>query len=99
MDNNSEEIAVNGNESSAVLGPDLPARTPEYLCELLGWSKPTFFRHIPNLPHYKIGRRIRFSERQVQEIMRSFERKPAEAKIDAAVRVVLAMLADDGGEA
>ncbi len=52
---------------------DRPKFTPDDLCALLGWSKPTFFRHLGQLPHSRVGKRVRFSERQVHEILRGFE--------------------------
>lgn len=54
---------------------DRPKFTPDDLCRLTGWSRPTLRRHLPAMPHSRVGRFVRFSERQVREILASFERK------------------------
>jgi hypothetical protein len=59
----------------AVFESDRPQFTPADLCRLAGWSLPTFWRHLPTLPHSRVGRFVRFSERQLREILRSFEVK------------------------
>ena len=63
----------------AVFEPDAPKFTVDDLCKLLGWSRKTFWRHLPELPHSRVGRFIKFSEKQVREILASFERRAREA--------------------
>jgi hypothetical protein len=55
---------------------DRPKFTPDDLCVLTGWSRPTLWRHLATLPHSRVGRFVRFSERQLREILSSFERRP-----------------------
>ncbi len=62
------------NDTLALFESDRPKFTPDDLCRLTGWSKPTFWRHIKVLPHSRVGRFVRFSEKQLRSILASFEK-------------------------
>jgi hypothetical protein len=53
---------------------DLPKYSASEVCALIGWSRVTLWRHLHELPHCRVGRLIRFSDRQIREILASFER-------------------------
>ncbi len=61
----------------AMFEEDRPQFTPDDVCLLTKWSKPTFWRHLPYIPHSRVGRFVRFSERQIRQILAGFERKAA----------------------
>ena len=65
---------------------DRPKFSTADICRLFAWSYTTLLRRLPELPHYRIGRSVRFSERHVQRIFRSFEQpgKGVFADVNAA---------------
>lgn len=63
------------NDNLASFEVDRPKFTPDDLCRLTGWSMPTVRRHLPELPHSRVGRAVRFSERQLRQILAGFERR------------------------
>lgn len=62
---------------AAAFDADLPKYTATDLCRLIGVSRVTLWRHLSELPHSRVGRLVRFSDRQVREILASFERRAA----------------------
>jgi hypothetical protein len=65
--------ATDMGDALASFERDRPKFTPADLCKLTGWSMPTFWRHLNALPHCRVGRFVRFNERQVRSILASFE--------------------------
>lgn len=96
MRNDSEVTATNAVDADALASfkLDVPKFTIADLCRLTGWSRPTFWRHLPALPHSRVGRFVRFSERQVREILRSFEHPTIDPKGDL-VDPLIRELADE----
>jgi len=67
------------NDSLSSFELDRPKFSTADLCRLTGWSRPTLWRHLDELPHSRVGRKVRFSERQLRAILASFERQGRKA--------------------
>jgi len=56
--------------------------TIEQAAELIGFSKEFIYRHIREIPHYKVDYRLRFSDEKILAWMETKAVDPEERKTD-----------------
>lgn len=54
----------------------MSALTPEQVAEQLGVTRRWLMGHLPSLPHWRLGNKVRFSEADVAAIREKFHREP-----------------------
>lgn len=56
---------------------DAPRHTVSDFVKLTGVSRATIFRNLESIPHSRVGRFVRFSDRQIRQYLASIARGQA----------------------